>query len=141
MNGITGMTSLLLGTGLNLEQREYADSIRDSAQALLSLINDILDVSRIESAGMSLEHTRFDLRRIIGDTVAFLRGLAGDKGLILTESIASDLPPLFNGDVGRIRQVAINLIGNAIKFTPRGSVAIRVRGAGEPGGARWQVVD
>ena len=140
MNGITGMTSLLLSTGLNPEQREYADSIRDSAGALLSLIDDVLDVSRIESGRMVIEATRFDLRRTLHEVTELLRGLARGKGLALTESIAPELPAVFNGDGGRIRQVAINLIGNALKFTARGGVAVRAGGKPDPRDGRWRVV-
>ena len=138
MNGITGMTSLLLGTGLSGEQQEYAESIQGSAQALLELINDVLDVSRIESGQMTIEHVPFNLKRTIGDVIDLLRGLAKAKHLSLTCVIAPGLPESFFGDSGRVRQVMVNLVGNAIKFTSRGGVAVRTGGRLEPSG-KWNV--
>ncbi len=138
MNGITGMTSLLLDTGLNQEQREYADSIRDSAQALLSLINDVLDVSRIESGQMALDHSPFQLQGLVLDVVELLQSIARAKGLILTASVSPALPLGLQGDAGRLRQILINLAGNAIKFTAQGSVSLAAAGAlGDDG--RWRV--
>ena len=138
MNGITGMTSLLLDTGLNSEQAEYADAIRDSAQALLSLINDILDVSRIESGQMTLEHEPFELERTVRDVLELLQGVSRAKGLTLTSSVSGQLPARFQGDSGRLRQVLINLVGNAIKFTGRGGVSVEAGGAQAKDG-RWRV--
>jgi PAS domain S-box-containing protein len=134
MNGITGMISLLLDTGLNAEQRDYAESIRGSAQALLELINDVLDVSRIESGQLMIESKPFNLKRTIHEVAELLRGLARGKQLELRESIPAELPEGLLGDAGRVRQVLVNLIGNAIKFTSRGSVSVRALGKLGPAG-------
>ena len=138
MNGITGMASLLLDAGLTDEQAEYAGAIRDSAHVLVSLINDVLDVARIESGRMTVERSPFELGRVAQDVIDLLGTLANEKGLTLVLSMDGSMPAYFAGDAGRVRQVLMNLVGNAIKFTSQGRVAVRARGDGGAGG-RWLV--
>jgi signal transduction histidine kinase len=124
MNGVMGMTHLLLETPLSCEQQEYADAIQFSAQSLLAVINDILDVSKIEAGRMSIECIDFDLRAAIEEVAKVLRANALNKGIDLIVNYPPDLPRSFLGDAVRIRQVIMNLAGNALKFTERGSIAI-----------------
>ncbi|MFT3781871.1 MAG: response regulator [Nibricoccus sp.] len=126
MNGVIGMTGLLLDTPLNEEQREYAETVRNSGEALLTIINDILDFSKIEAGKLELENTTFKLRTAVEDVIELLGGAAGRKHLELAYWIENDLPSEVVGDPGRFRQILINLIGNAIKFTERGEVVIHV---------------
>ncbi len=126
MNGITGMCHLLLGTRLNGEQREYAETIEQSSQALLALINDLLDFSRIEAGKLAIEKAPFDLERVAGDVMNLMRVRAEEKGIRLETSYPAGAPKSFLGDSLRIRQVLINLAGNAVKFTERGSVRLEV---------------
>ncbi len=126
MNGVIGMTGLLLDTDMTLEQHEYAETIKNSANALLALINDILDFSKIESGKIDLETLDFDLRATteeIGDILALP---AHQKGLEMVCLIDTDVPLQLRGDPGRLRQVLINLVNNAIKFTHQGEVAIHI---------------
>ncbi len=131
MNGIIGMTGLLRDTRLNEEQRDYADVINSSAEALLTLINDILDFSKIEAGKLELERIDFDLRIAMQDATDMLQFRAGEKGLEFACMIDHEIPSALRGDPGRLRQIILNLAGNAIKFTNHGAVVIRARYDGE----------
>jgi len=126
MNGVLGMTSLLCETPLNTEQREYADIIRVSGESLLNVINDILDFSKIESGQMELDHHAFDLRHCVEDVLDLFSESAAKKRLNLLYYIAQDVPEMLIGDQLRIRQILINLVNNAIKFTSKGEVLIEI---------------
>jgi PAS domain S-box-containing protein len=126
MNGIIGMTELALRTKLTLRQRDYLRSVQQSAEALLTLINDILDFSKIEARRLSLERVAFDLRETVEEAVRLLAPRAHEKGLELACHIQPDVPGTVVGDPGRLRQVLVNLVGNAIKFTERGEVVVTV---------------
>ncbi|NNE91927.1 MAG: response regulator [Verrucomicrobiales bacterium] len=127
MNGIIGMTELLLGTKLSKEQQEYLHLVKQSADALLAVINDILDFSKIEAGKLELDHHEFDLRDSIGDTLQTLGFRAAEKGLELVYQVQSNVPDCLVGDLGRLRQVIVNLTGNALKFTEKGEVFIDVQ--------------
>ena len=126
MNGVLGMTELLLNTELNEKQRHLADTAYRAGTALLNIINEILDCSKVEAGKMELEITYFDLRELIEETLEFLAEHAHKKGLALIGDLPSCMPPSVRGDPGRLRQVLINLLGNAIKFTEAGEVVIRI---------------
>ncbi len=126
MNGIIGMTELALSTELALEQREYLDMVKSSAVSLLALINDILDFSKIEAGKLNIENLDFSLRNTLGEVTSTLRVRAQQKGLKFACHIPLDLPDALVGDPHRLRQIVINLVGNALKFTARGEVAVRV---------------
>src|SRR6516165_820440 len=126
MNAIVGMTELALGTPLNIEQREYLSTIKDSADALLALINDLLDFSKIEARKFELDKRDFNLRDTLEDTVRLLAPRAHQKELELGCHIQVDLPDRVFGDPIRLRQIVINLVGNAIKFTDKGEVMLYV---------------
>ena len=124
LNGILGMNALLLETSLSLQQRQYAETVRVSGDALLAIVDDVLDMSRLEAGGMALTLAPFDPRQLVGEVVALLGARASAKGLALRDHGPADPPVRLLGDAGRLRQVLINLIGNAIKFTDQGSVDV-----------------
>ncbi|MEE9284794.1 MAG: response regulator, partial [Dehalococcoidia bacterium] len=124
--GITGMTELVLDSDLPPEQRSYLEAVQASADALLTLLNDILDFSRIEAGRLDLNQTEFSLRDRLDDALKSLALIAHEKGLEMVSSVAPDVPDTLVGDPDRLRQVLINLVDNAVKFTERGEVAVRV---------------
>jgi two-component system sensor histidine kinase/response regulator len=128
MNGIIGMTGILLDTPLDVEQREFAEIVRASADSMLIIINDILDFSRIESGHMSLDIANFDLREVVDEALEMLNLLEERqvKKLELISDVSPGIPTRLRGDSGRLRQVLTNLVGNAIKFTNSGEVVVRV---------------
>jgi PAS domain S-box-containing protein len=127
MNGVIGVTGLLLDTELSPEQRQYAELVRTSAEALLQVINDILDFSKIEARKLTLETTDFDLNTVLQDATALLAIKAAEKGFAVTSRVEPGTPSLLLGDPHRLRQILINLVGNAVKFTHHGAVSISTR--------------
>ncbi|UWQ28976.1 ATP-binding protein [Leisingera sp. M523] len=132
MNGVVGMAELLSDTELDEEQRLYANTIKNSGEALLVIINDVLDYSKIEADKLELHPEPFDLERSLHEVVMLLQPTARDKGLTLLVDYDLFLPTRFTGDPGRIRQVLTNLAGNAVKFTKEGHVTLRVTGVSSP---------
>ncbi|NIY79205.1 response regulator [Celeribacter sp. HF31] len=139
MNGMVGMADLLAETDLNDEQTLYVETIKSSGEALLSLINDVLDYSKIEASKLSLHPEVFDLERCIQDVMVLLQPSAAQKGVDLIIDYDMFMPTNFIGDPGRMRQVLTNLVGNAVKFTHTGHVIVRVVGLPEDGGKRHRV--
>jgi two-component system sensor histidine kinase/response regulator len=135
MNSILGMTELCMETELNPEQRHYLNSVYSSAQSLLSLLNDVLDISKIEAGRMELYEAEFNLRTEVGRALKFFGCRAAEKGIELLYYIPPDIPNRFVGDALRLRQVLVNLVGNALKFTERGHVIVRANLEGGSGGA------
>jgi CheY-like chemotaxis protein/HPt (histidine-containing phosphotransfer) domain-containing protein len=133
MNGVLGMTDLLLDTGLTLQQREYLSLVKVSAHSLLQIINDILDFSKVDAGRLELEAEAFQLRTTVGQAVKSMAVRAHEKGLELVSAVAADVPDELVGDAGRLRQILLNLVGNAVKFTERGEIVVRVDGASEAG--------
>jgi signal transduction histidine kinase len=125
MNGIIGMTELALETELSAEQRDLLETARKSADSLLSLLSEVLDFSKIEARKVDLEQASFEVRKLIRETVKAMAPQASQKELTLTHEIAPRVPDVVNGDSGRLRQVLINLLANAIKFTETGGVEVR----------------
>lgn len=125
LNGILGMTELLETSGLKPDQQEYAAAIRESGQHLLTLINDVLDISKLESEGVALEATDFDPARLARSAVELLAPKAAEKGLELAVIIEPNLPAVVTADEGRLRQVLLNILGNAVAFTERGGALLR----------------
>ncbi len=127
MSGIMGMVRLLLETSLNTNQRDYAQTIQDSGDAMLALLNDILDFEKIESGKMDLEHIDFDVHRLMNGITTLMTGHAAAKKIALRVEIDENLPRFLIGDPVRLRQVLLNLTGNSIKFTSQGGVTLRVK--------------
>jgi PAS domain S-box-containing protein len=132
MNAILGMTELALDTPLTDDQRQCLKTVKSAADSLLGLINDLLDFSKIEAGRLELDPADFSLRAAVGDTLRALATRAHTKGLELACNLQPDVPDALVGDVARLRQVLLNLVGNAIKFTEHGEVVVRVEAAGDP---------
>jgi signal transduction histidine kinase len=126
MNAVIGMTELALETALTLEQREYLELVRTSGESLMKILNDILDFSKIEAGHLHVETIPFSLRQVLGESMRTLAFEAAKKGLALNHGVAADVPDGLLGDPVRLRQVVFNLVGNAIKFSERGEVDLRV---------------
>jgi signal transduction histidine kinase/CheY-like chemotaxis protein len=126
VNGIIGMTELAMGTDLSSAQRDYLETINSCAESLLALLNDILDFSKIEAGKLDLEQTDFSLRELLGEALTTLAPRAHNKGLELLLHIRPEVPDMLIGDPHRLRQIVVNLVGNALKFTERGEVVVRV---------------
>jgi ligand-binding sensor domain-containing protein/signal transduction histidine kinase/HPt (histidine-containing phosphotransfer) domain-containing protein/ActR/RegA family two-component response regulator len=144
MNGVMGMTHLLLGTELSQSQREYARTISTSGEALLSILNQILDFSKVEAGKLELDLVDFDLRAVVADVMKLFTESAQAKGLALHVDIGDTIPPVLRGDALRLRQTLINLVGNALKFTAKGSVGVKAARMDEVDGScvvRFEVSD
>jgi signal transduction histidine kinase/DNA-binding response OmpR family regulator len=133
MNGVIGMTELLMETRLTPEQHEYADAVRSSGLSLLRIVNDILDFSKIEAGRLDLDRADFELVHVVESVTTLLAAQAQAKNVVLMSYVDTALPPVFNGDEGRLRQILLNLVGNALKFTDQGSVVVYAMAEGEEG--------
>jgi two-component system, sensor histidine kinase and response regulator len=143
MNGILGMAHLLMNSGLDAKQMKRAQTLSDSAEGLLGVLNDILDFSKLEASKLALEVAEFDLRRVMESVADLMAVKAQEKGLVFTCFIEPEVPTRLCGDHSRLRQVLINLIGNALKFTERGEVTVRVKPGlkDQIGSVRFEVTD
>jgi len=144
LNGVIGMTDLLLGSTLSHRQRAHLQIVKQSSDALLTILNDILDFSKIEAGKLVAERVSFNLRQVVGEMLKALALRASDKGIELIGDIAADVPTHVLGDPGRLRQVLVNLVGNAIKFTSQGEVIVRLEcSAGDAGevGLHFAIID
>lgn len=144
LNGILGMTEILKGTPLSPDQVEHAETIQEAGRSLLRVINDILDFSKVEAGKLSLQHTDFPVREVVERSVALLRPRAVSRGLRMEVDILPSVPELVSGDAGRLRQILINLLGNAEKFTVTGRIGVRVspvEPGGDPNHLFFEVVD
>ncbi|MDD1726322.1 MAG: PAS domain S-box protein [Methanothrix sp.] len=130
MNAVIGLTSLLLNTPINPEQRDYIETIRSSGDSLLAVISDILDFSKIEGGMLELESKPFDLQRVLEDSMSMVASAARGKGLDLSYSLEPDVPRQVLGDQGRLKQILVNLLGNAVKFTEKGEISATVSTSG-----------
>ena len=139
MNGVIGMTSLLLDTKLNAQQREYVETIRSSGDGLLAIINDILDFSKIDAGKLDLERQPFEPQGCVEDALDLVAALAETKGLNLSYQIEPSVPSALVSDGGRIRQILVNLLGNAVKFTQAGDVSVTVSAVPLPASALLDV--
>ena len=136
MNAVIGMTGLLLDTPLSAEQRDFAETVRRSGNALLSVINDILDFSKIEAEQLELETAPFSVRECVESTLDLVAAQAGEKGLDLAYVLSPEVPGAVVGDMTRLRQIMVNLVANAVKFTPAGEVVLSVDTQPDPGATR-----
>ncbi len=127
LNGVIGMTNILASTRLDQEQRDYLNTIKLSGESLLTLINDTLDYSKIEAGRVELEHTPFDIVSCVEEAIDLVAPHAGQKNLALAHLVACDVPPAIEGDASRLRQILVNLLGNAVKFTDHGRILLEVR--------------
>ena len=141
LHAVIGMTELILGTELSLQQRDALETVREAAGNLLTIINDILDLSRIEAKGLELVTEDYDLRRTLAGVARTLRPQAMGKGLVLSLAVAPQTPRHVRGDQGRLRQILLNLVGNAVKFTEQGSVSLQARVLAEPDRLEFSVAD
>ncbi|WP_339853241.1 ATP-binding protein [uncultured Nisaea sp.] len=141
MNGVIGMTRLLLRRPLGTEEKHFAETVLESAEGLMHLLNGILDFSKLEAGKLDLELLDFDLRRMVDGSLALMQGRAEEKGLTFQADVDSDCPRYLKGDSARLRQVLLNLVGNALKFTEEGGVTVSVSPAGTEGTYRFRVTD
>ena len=140
MTGVLGMSELLLATPLDEKQRGYTHAIQNAGSHLLRLVNDALDIARIEAGKLELQRQDFDLRGLVDEVVGLTAPMAEQRGLAFADEIAADTPGVLRGDPVRVRQILLNLLGNAIKFTERGGVTLRVSPA-SPQGVRFEIAD
>lgn len=141
MNGVIGMTRLLLRRPLGTEEKHFAETVLESAEGLMHLLNGILDFSKLEAGKLDLELLDFDLRRMVDGSLALMQGRAEEKGLTFQADVDHDCPRYLKGDSARLRQVLLNLVGNALKFTEEGGVTVSVSPAGTEGTYRFRVTD